>query len=102
MRAHRHERMFFCSSLWLPVPAAHRDSVFAESLLYRPLVGVHAFGDLGCGPAVFVESGSLVDLVGSQAGSAHGHVVYRRRVRLTVLRSIPNWSPSSYTVAPAW
>ena len=70
-----YERMFFRSSSWLPVRAVHRDSLLAESSLYGPLVGVHAFGDLGCGAALLVESCCLVDLVGSQAGSAHGHVV---------------------------
>ena len=67
--------VLFCSSLWLPVRAAHRDSLFAESSLHGPLVGVHAFGDVGCGPALLVELCSLIDLVGLQASSAHGHVV---------------------------
>jgi hypothetical protein len=49
--------------------------VFAEPSLYRPLVGVHAFGDLCSGPAVLAKSGSLVDLFGEQTGSAHRHVV---------------------------
>ena len=54
---------------------AYLDSLFAESALDCPLVGVHAFGDLGGGPAVLVESRRLVDLFGEQAGSAHRHVV---------------------------
>jgi hypothetical protein len=57
------------------VPAAHRDSVLAEPSLYGPLVGVHVFGDQGCGPAVLVEPRSLIDLLGEQTGSAHRHVV---------------------------
>ena len=59
----------------LSVDAAHFDSLFAESALDCPLVGVHPFGDLGGGPAVFVELRSLVDLFGAQAGSAHWYVV---------------------------
>jgi hypothetical protein len=53
----------------------HLDSLFAESSLDCPLVGVHPFGDLGGGPAVFVELGGLVDLFGAQAGSTHRCVV---------------------------
>jgi hypothetical protein len=49
--------------------------VLAEPSLYGPLVGVHVFGDQGCGPAVLVEPRSLIDLLGEQTGSAHRHVV---------------------------
>ena len=59
--------------LW--VGGAHLGSLFAESALDCPLVGVHLFGDLGGGPAVFVELRSLVDLFGAQAGSTHRYVV---------------------------
>jgi hypothetical protein len=65
----------FCSRSRRLVRAVHRDFLFAESSLYGPLVGVHAFGDLGCEPALLVESCSLVDLFGEQTGSAHRHVV---------------------------
>ena len=58
-----------------PVGIASRDVSFAESALECSLVGVHVFGDLGCGPAVFVEACGFVDLFGEQAGSAHGYVV---------------------------
>ena len=58
-----------------PVRAVHGDVFFGESALDRSLVGVQVFGDLSCGPALLVESCSLVDLVGSQAGSSHRNVV---------------------------
>ena len=57
------------------VGVAHRDVSFAESALDCALVGVQVCGDLGCGPAVFVEACGFVDLFGEQAGSAHGYVV---------------------------
>jgi hypothetical protein len=56
--------------LRVSVGAAHPDSLFAESALDCPLVGVHPFSDLGCGPAILVELRSLADLFGPQAGSA--------------------------------
>ena len=93
--------MMFDSRSWPSVAVAGGDAAFAEFGQHGGVVDAQVLADSRQGPAKVVEVDGVVDLLGGESAAAHRYVVSFEEL-LTVRRSMPNRSPSSYTVAPAW